>query len=267
MYGEMAPPRMQSPYNVAELPPHANPHVVPLLRKLLAPEPADRPSAEAVLLEPLFADAGHVTEKIAEQHARARFLGSLAGTAPYPQRRLGFEVTAVRSVASPALARKFEACREELKRRGRQGPELAEHWAFVGCPAIALEPICSEGLLPVGHPLNPSQSTDEGWFGHPRFGVYLSRCGDYVLKYSKRPIAPLAEGEEVDIVVFKVLPGRAYQCHGVEMGCRPKEGFDCHVSPHLLEWYLPLEGQSCPAFVLTIKAVKLVGNGTGDDGA
>jgi hypothetical protein len=37
------------------------------------------------------------------------------------------------------------------------------------------------------------------------------------------------------------------------------------MSPHDLEWYLPLEGQSCPAFVLTIKAIKLVGNGTADD--
>ena len=26
-----------------------------------------------------------------------------------------------------------------------------------------------------------------------------------------------------------------------------------------------LEGQSCPAYVLTVKAVKLVGTGTGDD--
>ena len=265
MYGAMAPPRMQPPFHVAELPPHINPHVVPLLRKLLAPDPADRPSADVVVLEPLFADAGHVTEQIAEQHVRARFFGSLAGTEPYPQLRLGFEVTGVRGVASPELSHKFDACREELKRRGRQGPELAEHWAFAGCPPAALDSICANGLLPVGHPLNPSQSTDEGFFGHPRYGVYLGTCGDYVLKYSKRPIDPLAEGEEVDIIVFKVLPGRVYQCHGVEMGCRPKEGFDCHRSPHLLEWYLPLEGQSCPAFVLTIKAVKLVGDGAGDD--
>jgi serine/threonine protein kinase len=265
MYGEMAPQRMHSPYEVQlPLPPHSNPHVVPLLSKLLAPEPAVRPSAEVVLLEPLFSDVAHVTKEIAEQHIQSVFFASLAGTEPYPQQRLGFEVTAVRSVANAELARKFDACRDELKRRGRQGPELAEHWAFVGCRAAALEPICAHGLLPVGHALNPSRSTDEGWFGHPRYGVYLGTCGDYVLKYSNG-LTPLPEDKSVDIIIFKVLPGKVYQCQGVEMGCRPKEGYDCHMSPHLLEWYLPLEGQSCPAFVLTIKAVKLVGDGAGDD--
>ena len=200
----------------------------------------------------------------AEQHIESVFHSKLGGTEPYPQQRLGFEVVAVRDVASAELKHKFTACREELKRRGRQGPELAEHWAFVGCRAEALESICANGLLPVGHALNPSQSTDEGWFGHPRYGVYLGTCGDYVLKYSNG-MSPLAEGEQVDILVFKVLPGKVYQCHGVEMGCRPKDGYDCHMSPHQLEWYLPLEGQCCPAYVLTIKAVKLVGNGAGDD--
>jgi serine/threonine protein kinase len=53
MYGAMAPSRTHAPYEVQlPLPPHANPHVVPLLHKLLAPDPKDRPSAEAVLLEP-----------------------------------------------------------------------------------------------------------------------------------------------------------------------------------------------------------------------
>ena len=56
-----------------------------------------------------------------------------------------------------------------------------------------------------------------------------------------------------------------YRCAGTETGCAPKEGFDAHRSPHALEWYLPLEGQSCPAFVLTIRAVELVGTGIQDD--
>ena len=66
--------------------------------------------------------------------------------------------------------------------------------------------------------------------------------------------------------VFKVQPGRVYKCKAVEMGCAPKtDDHDSHMSPHDLEWYLPLEGQSCPSFVLTIKAVPLVGTGTADD--
>ena len=134
-------------------------------------------------------------------------------------------------------------------------------------PAAVIPPICANGLLPVGHLLNPSQSTDPGWFGDCRQGVYVGTCGDYVLKYAKRPLAPLSVGEEVRIIVLKVLPGKTYLCAGTETGCDPKPGYDCHMSPHGLEWYLPMEGQSCPAFVLSIKAVNLTGDGAEDDGA
>ena len=117
----------------------------------------------------------------------------------------------------------------------------------------------------MGHPGNPSRSTDPGRFGCCRQGVYVGKCGDYVLKYSNG-LKPLRAGETVRIIMLKVLPGRTHRCTGKEMGCDPKPGFDCHMSVHGLEWYLPLEGQSCPAFVLDVKAVELTGPGTADDG-
>ena len=124
---------------------------------------------------------------------------------------------------------------------------------------------CANCHIPPGHPNNLSPPTDPGWFGDCRRGVYVGTCGDYVLKYSNGG-QPLSAGDEVRVVVFKVLPGRVYKCTAVEMGCAPKTNdHDSHMSPHDLEWYLPLEGQSCPSFVLTIKAVPLVGTGTADD--
>jgi hypothetical protein len=86
-----------------------------------------------------------------------------------------------------------------------------------------------------------------------------------VLKYANG-LQPLKAGETVRILVFKILAGRTFHCTGKEMGCEPKPDYDSHMSVHGLEWYLPLEGQSYPAFVLDIKAVKLTGDGTADDG-
>jgi hypothetical protein len=44
--------------------------------------------------------------------------------------------------------------------------------------------ICCNGLLRVGHSLNPSKAVDEGFFGLTTHGVYVSRYADYSLKYS-----------------------------------------------------------------------------------
>lgn len=47
-----------------------------------------------------------------------------------------------------------------------------------------IKKICDKGLLRVGHPLNPSKAVDEGWFGMPQHGVYVSRYADYTFKAS-----------------------------------------------------------------------------------
>jgi hypothetical protein len=268
MYG--APPPQQRvdggpPFAMPELPPHPHPHLADLLGQLLATDPQRRPAAQEALLHPFFADARGISDAIARRHAEALFLSSLAGTEPYPRKRVGFKVVAVELVESEALAGKFEACRRGMEQRGRKGAELAEQLAFVGCPAAVVGPICERGLLPVGHPHNPSRSTDPGWFGDCRRGVYVGKAGDYVLKYSNG-LLPLEVGEEVRVVALRVLPGRVYQCAGVEVGCAPRTpAFDSHESPHALELYLPLEGQSVPVFVLTVRAVGLVGTGIADD--
>ena len=135
----------------------------------------------------------------------------------------------------------------------RAGAQLEERYAFVGCRPAVVPAICRNGLLRVGHPLNPSQSMDPGWFGDPKQGVYVAQCSDYCIKYANGG-RPLASGESARIVLLKVLPGRVYRCGAVEMGRAPEPGYDSHESPHALEWYLPLEGQCCPMAVLTVRA-------------
>ena len=66
------------------------------------------------------------------------------------------------------------------------------------------------------------------------------------------------------IVMFKVLPGKVYHCERVEMGRQLEDGHDSHESPHSLEWWLPLEGQSCPMAVLTVRAHDRAPDGGGD---
>ena len=148
---------------------------------------------------------------------------------------------------------------------------LLLYWLYhaVLNPTIALHrppviaSICQRGLLKVGHPDNPSNPTDEGWFGDCRQGVYVGQKADYVLKYANDN-QPLQSGATARVIMFKVLPGKVYHCDLVEMGRALEDGHDSHESPHSLEWYLPLDGQSCPMAVLTIQAEDRCGAGGGD---
>jgi serine/threonine protein kinase len=246
-----------------------------LLQKLLADKPSDRPSADQALLHRYFSDTHEVSMKVAQLHARSVFHGSLAGTKPYPSRGTQFEVLDVQMLMHAEseeerseyaqLESAFQQCRRLLQDQlGRSGAQLEQRYAFAGCKPEVIASICKNGLLKIGHAKNPSTSTDEGWFGDPRAGVYVGQCSDYVLKYSNH-LLPLQSGDTVKIILFKVLPGRVFHCDKVEMGRKLEPDHDSHESPHSLEWYLPLKGQSCPIAVLTIKAEDKRGD-FGDDG-
>jgi hypothetical protein len=139
---------------------------------------------------------------------------------------ISFRVTEVQEIKNQVLAKRFEKCREALKANGRSDEELKVRFGFHGtfeslpagvprsitgfpAPLKGTRPsniakIARYGLLRIGHPLNPSESTDEGWFGSPKHGVYLSRYADYTLKYSN-DLAPLEPAEGVEIIMFKVV--------------------------------------------------------------
>jgi len=140
----------------------------------------------------------------------------------------------------------------------RNERELEVQYGFHGTAPKNIKSICQNGLLRVGHPLNPSNKTDDGFFGMPEFGVYLGRRADYTLKYSNH-CTPLEPQQLVGLIMFKVLPGRERHIPQLIPGLKPTDspGFDSHTSSHLQEWYLFSEDQCCPLYVLVIKAEEI----------
>ena len=128
----------------------------------------------------------------------------------------------------------------------------------------------------MGHPFTrgvKSNSGDLGYYGSSWHGVYVGTSFNYVAKYSNPkyqdlfqgavPI-PLEDGDEVDIVVLHILPGRAYQCGGVlgAIEC-VKSGYDSHTSSEGNEYWLPTPNQSVPKYIISVKAFS--GRNSGND--
>eukprot|EP00727_Mastigamoeba_balamuthi_P008526 m51a1_g4296 hypothetical protein (824) ;mRNA; r:419047-422247 len=175
-----------------------------------------------------------------------------------------FVVTAAWEVRNPTLEAWYERRREYMgKELGRTEDEMEERVAFHGTKEGNIGAICDNGLLRVGHPLNPSRSTDAGFFGDPRYGVYASRFVEYALQYSnvatasdgiESPMA-LSEGDKVRIVMFKVLPGRTMHMESFVGAVGPTAGYDSHSSPQWSEWFFFDETQLCPTHVVEVKAI------------
>eukprot|EP00727_Mastigamoeba_balamuthi_P001335 m51a1_g11199 hypothetical protein (1032) ;mRNA; r:12232-15327 len=183
-----------------------------------------------------------------------------AGLAP-----LMFAATRVWRVENAALERWYGLRKGYMRGGlGRSEEETEDRAAFHGTRPEAVESICRAGLLRVGHPLNPSGSTDEGFFGSPRQGVYVSRYVEYALQYSNPHVVgpggqtapvPVAEGSVVRILMLKVLPGRSLQIAHLAPGIGPTPGYDSHSSPSFLEWFLFDETQACPTHVIEVTAL------------
>jgi hypothetical protein len=104
---------------------------------------------------------------------------------------------------------------------------------------VQIKKICDKGLLRVGHPLNPSKAVDEGFFGIPTHGIYVSRYADYIFKYSSQ-LEALNAGETCKVVMFHVLPGHSLHIEKQTAGLKPAEGYDSHSSSNFQEWCVVL---------------------------
>ena len=146
--------------------------------------------------------------------------------------------------------------------------EIHEVMGFHGCDPAHKESILQHGLRPRSHPLLPEdmKSTDEGYFGAGSCGVYLARYIDYCLKYSNG-MRPMAPGQEVEVIVFKAVPGREYKATAL-LGPLQEAvpGYDSHVSPNFHEWWLPRANQSVPTHVLKVRAAAAGDETRLDDG-
>jgi len=264
-FGDGLPVREAPQYSVTLPGPLKGANLVDLVMKLLVARKDDRPTAVHVVAHKFFSEVSPAGRDIIVEYVKNIFAKALVGTYPYPEERIKFEVIDVQEVRNERLEQAFERCRLDLARKGRSAVEMAPCHCFHGCSPSVVHAICDKGLLKVGHPENPSTSTDLGYFGNPREGVYVSTASDYCLKYANGGY-PLSVGDEVEIVVLKVLPGKTYQFRAMALGVAPEPGYDSHMSPHQLEYYCPLEGQTCPEFVVRARADAMPKANHCDDG-
>jgi len=168
-------------------------------------------------------------------------------------RPLSFNLIGASIIVNKNLETQHDACRTRLTSSGRSGDQLRSYRAFHGTHPRNVEAISKNGLLRIGHPLNPSKSTDPGFFGKPTKGIYVSRKLDYCLKYSNRG-EPLEAKDEVKVIMFDVLPGLSKHITEMKLAMDPTPGFDSHSSANWSEWYLFNEDQCVPKMVLTVRA-------------
>jgi hypothetical protein len=88
---------------------------------------------------------------------------------------LTFRLSSAERIDNPLLSARFDLKCSVLKAMGRTADDLKVRWAFHGTRESALIGIATYGLLRIAHSsgLNPSKSTDPGFFGDPKEGVYL----------------------------------------------------------------------------------------------
>jgi hypothetical protein len=180
-----------------------------------------------------------------------------------------FRVVRVKEVSNPVLAARFAECKQRLvqfePKRSRK--YFKEHYAFHGTTPgrggpDGLERVCQNGLLRVGHPLNPSPCVGGGgggggemhMFGDCTQGVYVSRHADMCLRYCNDDLAPMEPGQKVWIVMVQLLHGKSMRVKEPTPEMAPTLGYDSHESAQRNEWFLFDESQCHPTHVLEVEA-------------
>jgi len=118
--------------------------------------------------------------------------------------------------------------------------ERAMRYVFHSAPESVVSAIAVLGLRP-SHcdmclRIAAFHDHDDGLFGDHTKGVYVSKHADYTTFYNKH--REPREGDEGFLVMFKTVIGRSKQFTQKDSGCRPSPGYNCHVSPNLLEYFL-----------------------------
>lgn len=130
--------------------------------------------------------------------------------------------------------------------------------------------LATKGLVPWSSSSEEMQ-TDVGWFGDSTRGVYVSKHLDYCLKYAHPDRQAVQVGEQLEVLMLKLVPGRIKQLETSSQyaSLPPAPGFDCHESSsYRQELYVydktvvdPAEPSRGPrqlllTHILTIKAVE-----------
>lgn len=169
---------------------------------------------------------------------------------------ISFRVKGIERVVNETLRDRFNAFKASLtgSKQGRTAAERRKKISFHGTGVRNIKKICANGLLRVGHPMNPSDRTDDGWFGKCTEGIYVGVHPDYCLKYSN-DCQPLEVEETKKIIMFDTLPGKSKHIKATKRSIMPTDGYDSHTSAMRQEWFLFDEAQCCPTYVLKVQAI------------
>eukprot|EP01012_Entosiphon_sulcatum_P033426 TRINITY_DN4230_c0_g1_i1.p1 TRINITY_DN4230_c0_g1~~TRINITY_DN4230_c0_g1_i1.p1 ORF type:complete len:508 (+),score=64.51 TRINITY_DN4230_c0_g1_i1:32-1555(+) len=142
----------------------------------------------------------------------------------------------------------------------RSGTDLIDRQVFYGAPLSAVMKIVENGVLRIGHRLNPGQSNDSGsgQLGDPHFGIHVHSKASACLPYCQRPVRMPRVGDMVKLLALKCCAGRSWRVPGRGPEIRPQPGFDSHASPDEppQEWFLLDETQCCPTYLLVLEVVE-----------
>lgn len=168
---------------------------------------------------------------------------------------LCFHLISAKKIHNPELYNSFQEFKKQIAiQQNEDGSIYKVYRGYHGTQSSNLEKIALNGLLRIGHPNNPSTSTDPGYFGDPRYGIYIGRYIEYTFKYTRRPLQPLSPGDKVKILRFKIFPGKSIHIKNINLGMAPTKGYHSHQSPNHLEWFLFDERQCLPDYILEIEA-------------
>src|SRR5687767_1085354 len=73
-------------------------------------------------------------------------------------------------------------------------------------------------------------------------------------------------GDEVEVIMLRVLPGRSLRLEGRQMGVKPTRGYHSHSSPNHLEWFIFDHSHCLPTHILRVRIFENTRTASDDDG-
>ena len=170
-----------------------------------------------------------------------------------------FQVTKVGIIVNTKLKARYDQKKAKLMEEGND----KEEWGFHGTSEDTIMKIAQTGFL---HPdqiakINAAATSkksskkkskqpppiavlDDGYFGA---GIYFSCYSDYAMWYSE-------EKDSEQVLLTKLLPGKAYKCTKRMDGSKCMSGYDSHFSPKGNE-IIMFDPKAClPRYIIAYKS-------------
>lgn len=167
-----------------------------------------------------------------------------------------FVIKSIGLIVNPKVSQAYEARRHEMQAKSGAKAPVNEEWGFHGTSEASIQGISATGFK-MPDELKKSQQgkgkavakkekvtfLDDGYFGS---GLYFSLYSDYALFYSE-------ERNSSQILLCKVLSGKAYKCPDRMDGEGLMKGYDSHYSPQGNEIIVFRGDQILPRYIITFE--------------